>query len=128
MKTLLWIHLLLILIGVVLGFFGQLEEATADSENWWELVIVPIGVALQVAVLFFFLVLLSRSSHISSFFWLYYLMAVFAAAVGIGLIAQAIYFKIWDPNYFVIFPSSLGALAGLRATYLFKLWRHRESF
>lgn len=126
MKSIKLIHIVLILLGIVIGLFGEYEAVTELS---WERAIMtgPIAMAFVILTLGVFFTL-SNASSIHYLFWFTYLSAILSVSVGIGLVAQSIYSREVVPDYFSVLFGGIGFLLGLYVVIKIQKWRHGNAF
>ncbi|WP_092286789.1 hypothetical protein [Halopseudomonas sabulinigri] len=110
MKSVIFIHASLFLLGSVMGFFMQ-YESSAGRGFWDSVAAFPLGVATVVLV-GGGASLASRHHLLASTFWLYYLCAVLFFGIALGMTGQYLFKGAdWQTPLWV-FSSCLGCLVG----------------
>ena len=127
MKSLIIIHILLLVLGLIMGFFAVYDSADLQSQ-WISLIYQLALTAISVSVFFGCLIFATRSTHVKTLFWLNYLAAFFGSALGLGLILQSIFYNQLYPSFFIPFVTSIGYFVALVGAYKLQKWRHSETF
>lgn len=126
MKTVVFIHIALIALGGMLGFFAKVVEPISGDHIWVSFAALPATAVLAVLVLGLASFAVGNS-RVRSAFWFTYLCAVFGVSLGVGLAGQSIVYGLeWQTPISVIFGGA-GYLIGLVGVARVYRWRYKEA-
>jgi len=122
MKSVIFIHASLFLLGSVLGLFVQYESAV-DASFGDSVVEFPLGIAMA-ALMVGTTSLVRRTHPLANVFWFYYLCAIFFLGIALGMTGQYLFKGADWQSPLRLLSSCLGYLVGLAG--LAKLHRVRH--
>lgn len=117
------IYIAIIAIGLALGLFVDFELSHRPLP--WQVAAAAFPASLVVLVLWLgFFVAVIGSTSTKYLFWFIYSCSLFAAAIGLGAIAQTAYLSSVEPGAVFILGGAIGYLCGLPIVAKIYKWRH----
>ena len=121
------LHIAIISIGLLLGFFAENVEPNPNIPLEVVLLAFPLAILVAVITLGFF-ALLTNHPYLGSFFWFIYLSSIFAVSFGVASAIQTFYIGYNDLTPYFIIAGALGYLFGLPIVAKVYKWRHENAF
>ena len=126
MKSAIFIHIALVVLGVALGVFAENKELVLGEHPLSLLTALPLAAVFVVSILGS-ASLITRHVWISYVFWFIYLCSIFTISFGAGHAGRSVALGLGDQTSISIIAGGFGFLVGLLVVAKIYKWRHGET-